>query len=339
MLSGHAEAIYWLGRYLERAEDSARLANVHANLLLDLPRKYTLGWAPLIAITGHSELFAEFYKETNERTVVRFLIADEKNPGSIISSLTSARDNARLLRDLLPREAWEQINVLFLSAKQEAANSLTQAKRYDFLESVIRGAQQIYGTLAGTMSHDYPYDFLRLGLALERVDMTTRIIDVRSANLLGAVVTPDMANADLAPFENIQWMSVLRSLSAYHMYRRTVRGPVSHADVLRFLLSDKYFPRSITFCLAEMDATLRRLPRSSTLARSIQKMIDQLDHVDYDALDQPALHRYTDELQVGFGALHDQISATYFLPGVPAQAQSQSQSQAGSPSQSQSQSS
>ncbi|MFO0002738.1 MAG: alpha-E domain-containing protein, partial [bacterium] len=101
MLSGHAEAIYWLGRYVERAEDGARLANVHANLLLDLPRRYALGWAPLIAITGTSTLFAELYREPSERNVVRFLVADEKNPGSILSSLNAARYNARLLRDLL----------------------------------------------------------------------------------------------------------------------------------------------------------------------------------------------------------------------------------------------
>jgi len=320
MLSGHAEAIYWLGRYIERAEDGARLANVHANLLLDLPRKYTLGWAPLIAITGYAELFAELYKETSERTVVRFLIADEKNPGSILSSLGSARENARLLRDLLPREAWEQINELYLRSKQDAAGSLAQSRRYDYLEAVIRGAQQLYGTLAGTMSHDYPYDFLRLGLALERADMTTRIIDVRSANLLDSGAKEDAGKADLAPFESIQWMSVLRSLSGHQMYRQTVRGPVSHADVLRFLLTDRRFPRSITFCLTEMDATLHRLPRSSALTRGIRKLAEQIEHVDFDRLDRQALHRYTDELQVGFGELHDQISRTYFLSSVPSAA-------------------
>jgi uncharacterized alpha-E superfamily protein len=317
MLSGHAESIYWLGRYIERAEDSARLANVHANLLLDLPRKYTVGWAPLIAITGYSELFAELYKEASERTVVRFLIADDKNPGSILSSLESARENARLLRDLLPREVWEQINELYLRSKQDAASSLTQGKRYDFLEAVIRGAQQLYGTMAGTMSHDYPYDFLRLGLAIERADMTTRIIDVRSANLLDGGVRSDDDKADLAPFEAIQWMSVLRSLSAYQMYRQTVRGPVSHADVLTFLLTDRRFPRSISFCLTEVDAILHRLPRSSALIRVIRRLVDELGHVDSDALDRQALHRYTDDLQIGFGALHDQISKTYFLTGVP----------------------
>lgn len=318
MLSGHAESIYWLGRYVERAEDVARLANVHANLLLDLPRKYTFGWAPLVAITGCSELFAELYREASERNVVRFLIADEKNPGSILSSLACARENARLLRDLLPREAWEQINELYLRAKQDAGNSLSQGRRYDYLEAVIRGVQQLSGTLAGTMAHDYPYDFLRLGLALERADMTTRIIDVRSANLLDGNLRSGDGPSDLAPFENIQWMSVLRSLSGYQVYRQTVRGPVSHADVLRFLLTDTRFPRSIAFCLTQMDTLLRRLPRSSTITRDIQKLVDELEHVDIDRLDRQALHRYTDELQVGFGTLHDRISTTYFLTGPAA---------------------
>jgi uncharacterized alpha-E superfamily protein len=316
MLSGHAEAIYWLGRYVERAEDVARLANVHANLLLDLPRKFTFGWAPLIEITGNATLFAELYKETNERNVVRFLVADEKNPGSLLSSLGAARENARLLRDLLPREAWEQLNEIYLQARQDAAASIAQARRHDYLEAVIRGSQQLYGTLASTMSHDYPYDFLRLGMSIERADMTTRIIDVRSANLLGGRVADAEGHANLAPFENIQWMSVLRSLSAHQMYRQTVRAPVSHADVLRFLLTDKRFPRSISFCLAEMAAILRRLPRSTTIVRNLQGLLDEIAHVDFDRLDRDALHGYTDELQVGFGTLHDQISNTYFLAGV-----------------------
>jgi uncharacterized alpha-E superfamily protein len=168
------------------------------------------------------------------------------------------------------------------------------------------------------MAHDYPYDFLRLGLALERADMTTRIIDVRSANLLDGNLRSGDGPSDLAPFENIQWMSVLRSLSGYQVYRQTVRGPVSHADVLRFLLTDTRFPRSIAFCLTQMDTLLRRLPRSSTITRDIQKLVDELEHVDIDRLDRQALHRYTDELQVGFGTLHDRISTTYFLTGPAA---------------------
>ena len=113
-------------------------------------------------------------------------------------------------------------------------------------------------------------------------------------------------------------MSVLRSLSGYQVYRQTVRGPVSHAEVLRFLLTDTRFPRSIGFCLAQMDTLLRRLPRSSAITRDIRKLVDDLEHVDFDRLDRQALHRYTDELQIGFGTLHDRISATYFLTGPAA---------------------
>lgn len=316
MLSGHAEAIYWLGRYVERAEDGARLANVHANLLLDLPRRYALGWAPLIAITGSSTLFAELYREPSERNVVRFLVADEKNPGSILSSLNAARYNARLLRDLLPREAFEQLNVLWLRARQDAAGAVAKTRRFEFLEAVILGAQQLYGTLAGTMSHGYPHDFLQLGLMIERADMTTRIIDVRSANLLGNGSANE--GPGLAPFGTIQWMSVLRSLSGLQMYRQTVREPVSHAGVLRFLLTDRLFPRSIRFCLDTIESTLRRLPRSAERVREVRAMAQDLDRVDFAALDREALHRYTDELQVGFGRLHDSISATYFLAPTPA---------------------
>ncbi|TVR61952.1 MAG: alpha-E domain-containing protein, partial [Candidatus Competibacteraceae bacterium] len=189
MLSRVAQNIYWMARQIERAEDTARLINVNSNLLLDLPRNTTFGWLPLIFIVGAEKLF--FEKDPNrladQSNVVRFLISDRDHPSSIISSLAAARENLRTTRDTVPPEAWEQINGLYIYARDHVPS---RRGRFEFLRRVIQGAQQINGLLAGAMSRTAAYDFVRLGRYLERADMTTRILDVRSANLLARAGQP-----------------------------------------------------------------------------------------------------------------------------------------------------
>ena len=332
MLSRVAQNIYWMARQIERAEDTARLINVNTNLLLDLPRSMTFGWLPLIFIVGAEKRF--FEKDPNrladENTVVKFLIGDSDHPGSIISSLASARENLRTTRDTVPQEAWEQINGLYIFARDHIP---TRRGRFEFLRRVIHGAQQINGMLAGTMSRTAAYDFVWLGRFLERADMTTRILDVRSANLLpqagqsatlkqeqeqsrteshqtqGATLDREEQN----PFESIQWMSVLKSLSAYQMYRQQVRLRVGGPDVLKFLLQDESFPRAVSFCLKQLEICLRELPKNAVPMSAIDALKQRLSAAAVPELAHEGLHEFIDEFQVGLGELHDQIASTYFM--------------------------
>ncbi len=306
MLSRVAEHLYWMARYVERAENTARMVNVNASLLLDLPRKVKLGWEPLIDITGAEVLFAELYKQADQRSVVRFLIGDERNGGSMLGSLFSARENARTVRDVLPREAWEQVNDLYLEIKGGLPGGLAERNRYDFLKRAIQGTQLLTGLLAGSMSHNHGYSFVRLGRNLERADMTTRIIDVRSANLL-----PEM-DEELSPFENIQWMGVLNSLSAYQMYRQDVGKPVRRDDVLEFLLKDRLFPRAFYHCVSEAEGCLGAMPRSDGPLRAVQQIQRRVTETEPERLDQAALHAYIDEMQLALADVHGEIGATYF---------------------------
>ncbi len=306
MLSRVAENIYWMARYIERAENVARLINVNMNLQLDLPKKVRTGWQPLINIAGSDKLFAELHDNSDERTVVRFLMGEQQNPGSIISSLAQARENARTIRDIIPRESWEQVNDLYLKAKNDLNSGLSQRGRYDYLRSIILGAQSITGQLAGTMTHDHGYDFLRIGRNLERADMTTRIIDVRTASLL-----PERLG-ELAPFENIQWMSVLKSLTGYQMYRRQMQVRVNRTDVLDFLFKDPQFPRTLRHCVGEVEDCLRHLPRSDELRKTTGQIQESLESMDTSKFDEAKLHRMLDKFQLKLGDLHNQISATYF---------------------------
>ena len=308
MLSRVAESLYWIGRYIERGENTARLVSVNTYLLFDLPKGISPGWAPLLAITSEEKLYTEKYKNFDERSVVRFLIGDLNNPASIVSSLSCARENARTVRDIIPREGWEQINDLYHFAKDNTAIGISTRGRYDFLKRIILDAQQITGLLAGTMIQDQGYDFLRIGRNLERADMTTRIIDVRSAGLLA-----EQPGVELTPFYNIQWMSVLRTLSGYQAYRRHMQIRVRRADVLKFLLQSPVFPRSFYHCLSTVEGCLRNLPRSEAALQIISDTKQLVSEADIASLKQEDLHAFIDQLELPLGDLHQRISATYFL--------------------------
>ncbi len=323
MLSRVAENLYWLGRYMERAENSGRIINVNGNLLLDLPKGIAPGWQPLIEITGSGEIYRKNYNDFEERNVVRFLIGDSENPGSIISSLSMARENARTIRDVIPRESWELINELYLYARDNVQSGLSKRGRYEYLKRIMRASQTFVGLSNGAMSADAGHEFLCMGRILERADMTTRIIDVRSASLIPA------ETSGLLPFENIQWISVLKSLTAYQMYRQHVQARVRRADALRFLLLDDDFPRSVYRCVALVDESLEELPRSEAPRSAVGRMekVIKKGNIAKMAESSSALHKFIDKLQVELGQIHNEIVRTYFHMEETAPSSSQSQTQ------------
>lgn len=306
MLSRVASTIYWTARYLERAENTARLINVNSHLLLDLPRSVILGWEPIVDILSNRDLFYALHEEANEHAVVSFMVTEKANQSSIVSSLSAARENARTIREIIPREAWEQINGLYLFAMENQHEVFSRRQRYNYLNKVILANQTITGMLAGTMTHDDGYEFLCIGRNIERADMTTRIIDVRSASLL-----PDMEHEQSA-FDNIQWMSVLKSLTAYQMYRREVRLRINRRDVLKFLLQEEHFPRSLVHTLKAVERGLDGLPRNQEISEALKGANHQLMSAKPEALKQDKLHEFIDQMQVELDTLHESISHTYF---------------------------
>ncbi|CAI8853694.1 alpha-E domain-containing protein [Methylococcus capsulatus] len=303
MLSRVAESLYWMSRYLERAENTARMINANANVMLDLPREIRPSWDSLLTITGSEETFATLYSTPGESQVSRFLITEARNPGSIVSSLRAARENARSIRDILQREGWEHINALYLEAMARIPDSESPKRRFAYLDDIIVGVQTIAGLIAGTMSHDEAYEFVRLGCNLERADMTTRILDVRWVDL-----SPE--GKDVTPFENLLWMSVLKSMTAYHMYRRHCQTAVGRDSVVKFLLEDTLFPRSCHFCLRDMLDALDRLPQGSCVREKLVEAIDRVQ--DEESRRRTELHRFIDDLQIKLGEIHDALSGCYF---------------------------
>ena len=313
LLSRVAERVYWQARYIERVENSARLLSVFSSLLMDLPPGTKLGWQTLIEITGNEVAFAQRYKQPAERNVIKFLLA-ERNGLSILDLLSSARENARTTREIMPTEAFELINNLYYKAKDHAESAVDRGNRIQLLDSVVADCQEIWGLLAGTMSRDAAYSFVRLGRGLERADMTTRIVDVGSSNLLGEL---DVASEDAAtrePYENILWMNVLRSQSAYQMYRQHVQHRIKPEEVVRFLLQNQEFPRSVAHNLTTLTKVLHKLPNNSKVKWQVDKARRKIRDADIDKLLRRGLLKYLDSVQKEIAEVHFRIAETWFLP-------------------------
>ncbi|MDU0354692.1 alpha-E domain-containing protein [Paraglaciecola aquimarina] len=305
MLSRVAETLYWMARHVERAENIARLVNVNNLLLMDLPKGISPGWEPLIHIIGSHENYLEHYADFSEKNVLTYMTIDKKNPSSLINALSAARENTRTVREIVPREIWEGINSLYLYVKDHNVELINKRHRFKHLRHVIDSTLMIFGTLDATINHDEGYTFIRFGSLLERADMTTRIMDVRSATMR------DMPT-DL-PFENIQWISVLRSLSAYQMYRQQMGVRVRAEDILKFMLLSESFPRAITFCLNELNSLVSTLPNNTEILEHINHSIDDLHKQDINTLKGKVLHDYIDELQIDLADIHSELAKQYFL--------------------------
>lgn len=312
MLSRVAERIYWLGRYMERCENTARLVNVNSNLLLDLPSNVRVGWGSLIDISGTGKYFERDTQLADEKTVVNFILADKKNPASLMNSLSFARENSRITREIMPMEAWELINDLYHYIRDRVDKVTSRRDRNIILLHVINSVQQFTGLLAGCMSHNNAYDLIRLGRNLERADMTTRIVD---AGLVNLVPHLSIGGTEvLEPYDNILWMSVLRSLSGYQMYRQHVRDRVNADAVVKFLLQNEDFPRAVARCLKQLEQCVWAMPNCEKVLPPIMKAQQMLDEADLSQLLEKGLHEYIDELQMEIGNLHFKIAETWFLP-------------------------
>jgi uncharacterized alpha-E superfamily protein len=308
MLSRVADNLYWMARYLERTENLARLVDASASLMLDLPQRLRPGWQPLITITGNEAGYNKDAGEFSERSVVKFVVSDAKNPGSMITSIARAREIARTVRDILPREVWEQINELYLYVSEHAAEAAAKRTRYAFLGHVTACTQTLTGMFEGIFNEGNALSFLTIGRNIERADMTSRIVDVRAAAMMVAA-----SAEDLRPFESVLWMSVLRSLSGYQMYRLKTRERVYGAGVVRFLLADQQFPRACVCCLRRVEEVLHRLPHSATLLRRVARMRRAIHHTQFESLGQAELHGFIDRLQLSLARTNDELARIYFV--------------------------
>ena len=309
MLARVAESLYWMGRYHERAENTARLLKVNSSLALDLPRDVFPLWEPMVTIMGSEEEFLQRHPHFSERRVINFLVCDESSPSSILHSLTMARECARSIRDILPREGWEAINQGWHRASEQHSGCLSRAKRQDYLERIIADVQRITGVLAGSMNHDTTYDFLNIGRKLERADMTTRIIDVRTETLIPP------AYSELKAIDDVLYMNILKSLSGYQMYRQRMQVRIRRDDVFDFLFHYAMFPRSLAYCTVNLNTYLSNLPNNTRPRKQLTTINRSLARARSRKMAQGDLHRFIDRLQIHLAKLHDEIANCWFPQG------------------------
>lgn len=313
MLARVAENIYWLSRYLERAENTVRLVDVHSRMLMDLPDvEDHAGWIPLIYINALDEEFAKKYDNASEANVSHFLLADKENPGSLYNAFIAIQNNLRSCRDIVPRSSYEAMNSACRFVHQQAEEVSGQAnQRSAFLGSVQTRLLAISGDINSNMSHDIGFRFMRMGCNIERADMTSRIIDVQSSRL--GVNDIDGENMAL---QQQRWVAVLRSMSALQMYRQHVHRPINGTDTLKFLLLDSKLPRSFTYCINHLDSDLSNFTTHAEPRAAIEKLHTNILAGEFDTLArQPMqLHQFIDTLQLELQHVANAIAQTYFLP-------------------------
>jgi len=306
LLSRVADNVYWGSRYLERAEDTARVVRSFTELILDLPTGIASSWEPLLAVVGGRAQFDATHVRTEESDIVRFLVADESNHGSVVASVAQARENLRTAREVLPREAWQAVNDLYLFTGHDRESGVDRRSRARFLSRVITDSQRLDGVLTGSMRRDEAYELWRLGQAIERADMTTRVLGVRAASLLAAEHSDDIDD-----FDEVQWMGVLRSLTGLQMYQRSHRGPIDAESVVQFLLFDATFPRSVAGCVLRIREAFGRLPHPELTMPAADAVVDLLATVPAHASDGRALDLAMDQVQVALATVHSRVYDTF----------------------------
>lgn len=310
MLSRVADSIYWLNRYVERAENIARFVDVNLNLLLDSPVIMTQQWEPVIMTTGDLGLFKSRYGEATAENVIHFLTFDKDYSNSIISCLQAARENARSVREIISSEMWEHVNSFYLMV-QEASQTQSVAELPSFFAEVKMASHLFAGVMNATMTHNEGWHFGQLGRLLERADKTARILDVKYFILLPAV------NLVGTALDEIQWIALLKSASGYEMYRKRQRR-ISPNGIAKFLILDREFPRSIQFCLLEAEQSLQQITGCmpgiwhNAAERTLGRLRAELDFITIEEIIQGGLHEFLDHIQTQLNYVGDKVFETFF---------------------------
>lgn len=306
MLSRLANRVYWLSRYMERAGNTAKTCNAYANLLLDLPAGTEIGWHTLVTIHGADRLFSELYSGRKEDDVMDFLLFDERNPASVYSSVCFARENARTSRDILPSETWEIVNSLYLNMKSLAADKVSRSKRSIVMSNVMHNVMRLEGMLNSGLSRNNTNRFIQIGRNLERADTTTRVLDV------GSVLLTEGRSSLLRCHEGVVWMYLLRSMNSYQMYRQEVKRKVVGEDVVRFLVFDKCFPRSVTFCTDQIKQYAWELNSPEKTLRTVACIEKELENFSPEVITAEGISSHMDEIQKMLCELNQAVEETWF---------------------------
>lgn len=310
MLSRTADNLYWLARYMERAETAARLLEVGARIsLLPTEQGYRNEWDSLLRSTGSADAFAKKYGQAVQRNIESFLFFDRDNPSSVASSITAARENGRIVRTALTTQVWDALNTAFTELRQIERTPRSELELSQLTDWTMRHAAMVRGSIDATLLRGDGYNFLNLGYYLERGDATARLMDVKYYVLLpraGYVGT----GAD-----NDQWMMLLRALSSNRAFHWAYGGEITAAKIAHFLILNPQCPRSLITCVAGANNHLSRVAslygRSSAAQTRATALQSLLDHSTPETIFDEGLHDFLTRF-IGLTAdLAQSINDTY----------------------------
>ena len=310
ILARFAESAFWMARYMERAENVARIIDVTETFAQN--RYSSEDWLPIVEINADSERFFAKHGEPNVEAVIDFYVLDRENPTSIISAVRMARENARMLRHLISTELWTHLNVFYNRLDELAPADAKLRELSRLCMRIKEGCQTHAGIAEGTLYRDQVWCFHELGKHIERADQTTRLLDIKYHRLLPA---PDFVGSSIDAGE---WNAVLRAAGGYHAFRRIFSRGMRPATVAGFLLFNKHFPRSVAVCIANMAEELDVLGARPDLAegdsagRTVKDLRRQLDSGDIDEVIRAGLHEYLDSIQVRLIAITNELGTRFF---------------------------
>ena len=310
MISRLAEHCFWLSRYIERAENIARLLEVNQNWLLDFDIPLDLQWKPLLIISGIHDYKGNYDKES----VLSFMTWDSENPSSIVSSMTQARENARVIREIISAEMWERLNYNYLWLQSNTAKDLYENNKYELYNQIKRINQLLQGIGESTMLRTEAWEFYQFGRHLERSSQTARILDVKYHMLQS---NPAISGTNI---EISYWTSLLKSCSGYEPFlkhAKIIENQVGNA-VAEFLILEETFPRSIRYCLKECLNSVMSISQksksktSNTTLEALRHLIAWISTDDTRQLIGVKLHSILTHIVDNVHAVSDSLTRTYF---------------------------
>jgi uncharacterized alpha-E superfamily protein len=303
-----------MNRYIERVENYARFVSVNINLSYDLPGMISEQWGLLLEATHDRETFDKLYPEETEDKIIYFITFDPQNPNSIYNILGNARENARTVKETLPKEIWEHLNSFYLSFKQFSTNKKLDFEELPkFYENIKQQCQLFAGMIDGTLLRDEAYYFANMGKFLERADKTSRFLDIGYFNFKSVSDIKTVNPQDL-----LVWSAVLKSVSAFNMYRQQYKS-LRQENIIEFLIKDRDFPRAICHSIKKAEYAIYRIsgtrPQDS-YSNQAEKAITQLKHeIDFTETNEIikyGLHKYLNDFQVKNNIIDQEIFKVYF---------------------------
>jgi uncharacterized alpha-E superfamily protein len=310
LLARYADCIFWLARYVERAENLARILDVNETFSRD--SKGGQNWRSIVQLNSDEERFFTLHPTASVHSVVNFYVIDASNPNSIVSAIRCARENARTLRPLISTEMWVQLNVFHNRLAALTAADLAPGSLAALFAMIKEACQTHTGITEGTFFRDQGWYFYQLGRYIERADQTTRLVDIKYHLLLPSV-------SDIGSTTDVsQWNALLRSAAGYHAYRRLHTGSTTPARVAGFLLLNAAFPRSVHHCVREVDRLLGEVKSRYTLrngndaAEELNRLRVLLGTLDISTILRSGLHEFLDSLQCQLIAITRELAMAFF---------------------------